>query len=97
MVDRNEPKKEDVMAIALGYEQDRMKAPQVIATGKGYLAARIIEIAKEYKIPVEKDPVLAEALSQLELGQEIPPELYQAVAEILVFIMQTDRQYMKRA
>ncbi|PKM40258.1 MAG: hypothetical protein CVV03_12440 [Firmicutes bacterium HGW-Firmicutes-8] len=90
MVDVKEPKKKDV-AIALGYDTDKMGTPQVMATGKGYIAGKIIEIAREYNIPVEKDPILAEALSQLDLGQEIPPELYKVVAEILVFIMETDR------
>lgn len=95
MVDVKEPKKKD-MAIALGYDIDKMGAPQVMATGKGYIAGKIIEIAREYNIPVEKDPVLAEALSQLDLGQEIPPELYKVVAEILVFIMETDRSQKRQ-
>ncbi len=93
MAGRKEPKKEKVTATALGYEHDSMNAPQVIATGKGYVAERIIETAKEHNIPIQKDPVLAEALSQLDLGQEIPPQLYQAVAEILAFIMETDRRF----
>lgn len=84
------------MAVALEYDKEKMNAPQVLATGRGFIAERILEIAGEYDVPVEKDPVLAEALAQLDLGQEIPPELYQVVAEILVFIMEVDRQTGKR-
>ena len=84
------------IAVALEYESQKSSAPQVVATGRGYLAKRILETAREYNIPVTKDPVLAEALGQLDLGQEIPPELYKVVAEVLVFIMETDRNYKKR-
>jgi len=55
-----------------------------------------LDTAREYNIPVEKDPILAEALGQLDVGEEIPPELYKVVAEILAFIMETDRNYKKR-
>lgn len=84
--------KEQQVAVALGYDGATMNAPQVVASGRGYVAEKILEIAGEYGIPVERDPVLAEALSQLDLGAEIPPELYQVVAEILAFIMETDRK-----
>lgn len=79
------------IAVALEYDCQKSNAPRVLATGKGHLAERILETAREFNIPVENDPVLAEALGQLELGQEIPPELYKVVAEILVFIIETDR------
>ncbi len=95
MTGRRKSEKEK-LAIALGYEKDTMSAPQVMAKGRGYIAERILEIAREHNIPVERDPVLAEALGQLDLGQEIPPELYQVVAEILAFIMETDRRYGKK-
>lgn len=84
------------IAVALEYDSQKSNAPQVLASGRGYIAARILETAREFNIPVEKDPVLAEALGQLDLGQEIPAELYKVVAEILVFIMETDRNYKKR-
>jgi flagellar biosynthesis protein len=92
MTNDKTPKKQNQKAVALGYDKDTMKAPQIMAIGKGHVAERIMEIAREHNIPVERDPVLSEALSQLDLGQEIPPELYQVVAEILVFIMETDRK-----
>ncbi len=89
---RNRQEKEHPLAVALGYDGGTMNAPQVIASGRGYVAEKIVEMAGEYSIPVKRDPVLAEALSQLDLGTEIPPELYQVVAEILAFIMETDRK-----
>jgi len=90
----NDPEEQENIAVALKYDGSVMNAPQVVASGKGFIAEKIIEAAREFDIPVESDPVLAEALSQMDLGQEIPPELYQVVAEILVFIMETDRKLM---
>lgn len=86
------PESKKPLAVAIGYDEKSMNAPQVMASGQGYLAERIIEAAKEFNIPVEHDPVLAQALGQLDLGQEIPPELYRVIAEILVFIMETDKK-----
>ena len=77
-------------AVALSYEPEA-DAPKVIASGKGYLAERIIERAKEADIPLHKDESLAGALSTLEIGDMIPPALYDVVAEILVFVDKMDR------
>ena len=77
-------------AIALEYDPDEA-APRVIATGKGALAERIIERAKESDVPVHRDDKLAETLSRLEIGDMIPPELYEVVAEILVFVDSMDK------
>ena len=77
-------------AIALEYDAD-YEAPKIIATGKGALAERIIEKAKEEKVPVHRDDKLANTLSKLEIGDTIPPELYEVVAEILVFVDQMDK------
>lgn len=79
-------------AVALHYEQENAAAPTVLAKGKGTVAEKIIALAGEHGIPVQQDPVLVQALEQLDLGDEIPPELYQVVAEILVFIMQLDKK-----
>lgn len=77
-------------AVALSYsEQD--PAPKIIASGKGYLADKILNQAKESQIPIQKDEELARSLSQLEVGDYIPPELYQVVAEVLVFVDRLDR------
>ncbi len=72
-------------AVALSYEAGE-KAPKIVATGKGELAKKIIEKAEESKVPVHKDEKLTETLSKLEIGDFIPPELYEVVAEILVFV-----------
>lgn len=77
-------------AIALEYNPDEA-APKVIASGKGALAERIIEKAKESKVPVHQDSKLADTLSRLEIGEMIPPELYEVVAEILVFVDAMDK------
>ena len=76
--------------VALSYDPDD-DAPKVVATGKGALAEKIIEEAKQAKVPVHKDSKLADTLSRLEIGELIPPELYEVVAEILVFVDQMDR------
>lgn len=77
-------------AIALEYDPND-EAPRVIASGKGALAERIIEKAKEADVPVHQDDKLAETLSRLDIGEMIPPELYEVVAEILVFVDAMDK------
>lgn len=84
-------KKEKVkQAIALEYAQGE-EAPKVIATGRGLVAKRMIEKAKESDVPVHQDDKLADTLSRLEIGDMIPPELYEVVAEILVFVDSMDK------
>ena len=78
-------------AVALSYDPNEDGAPKVIASGKGALAEKIIEQAKEHKIPVHEDDKLADTLSKLEIGEMIPPELYEVVAEILVFVDAMDK------
>ena len=80
----------DKSAIALEYEQGDV-APKVIATGRGYLAEKIIDKAEEYDIPIHQDAKLASSLENLELGEYIPRELYQVVAEVLVYVDAMDR------
>ena len=77
-------------AVALEYDPEK-EAPIVIASGKGALAEKIIEKAKENKVPVHKDSKLAGTLAKLEIGEMIPPELYEVVAEILVFVDSMDK------
>ncbi len=77
-------------AIALEYDPEDI-APRVIATGSGHLADKIIEAAKKEEIPVHADEKLAATLSKLEVGEAIPPELYEVVAEILVFVDAMDK------
>lgn len=86
-------RKEDIKvktAVALAYEAGDV-APRILATGKGELAERIIEKGKEGNVPLYKDNKLANTLSKLEIGDTIPPELYEVVAEILVFVDDMDR------
>lgn len=85
-----EEKKKVKQAIALSYDPTE-DAPKVIASGKGALAERIIEKAKEADVPVHRDDKLADTLSRLEIGDMIPPELYEVVAEILVFVDGMDK------
>ena len=74
-------------AVAIRYEQGAMTAPEVVAKGKNYLAARIRQRAIENQVPIIENPPLAQALYKaVEVGQEIPPHLYRAVAEILAYI-----------
>jgi flagellar biosynthesis protein len=73
------------LAVALHY--DKTGAPRVIAKGKGSIGAKIIEVAKAHDIPIEENEVLAGALSNVEIGDEIPAELYKAVAEVLIFVL----------
>ena len=73
------------LAVALQY--DKAGAPRVVAKGRGSIGEKIIELAKAHDIPIEENEVLAGALANVELGHEIPVELYKAVAEVLVFVL----------
>ncbi len=83
-------KKEKKTAVALEYSPGE-QAPKVVAAGKGILAEKIIDVAKEANVPVHKDEKLARSLSVLDIGEYIPPELYSIVAEVLVFVDSMDR------
>jgi flagellar biosynthesis protein len=74
---------EDAVTAALKYTGDG--APQVVAAGKGHIAATILARAREAGVPVHKDPELASALARLALGQEVPPAMWTAVAEVLAW------------
>lgn len=73
------------VAVALTY--DAPNAPRVVASGRGVIGQKIIEAAEAHGVPIEKNAVLAEALSSIELETEIPERLYVAVAEILTFVL----------
>jgi flagellar biosynthesis protein len=79
-------KKTPRQAVALRYDQQKGRAPCVLAKGSGYIAEKIIQAAQQYDIPMVRDPVAGELLHHMDLGEEIPPEFYQAVAEILAFV-----------
>lgn len=89
-IKKGEKEEKPKQAIALSYDPDE-EAPRVIASGRGALAERIIERAKDADVPIHQDNKLADTLSRLEIGDMIPPELYEVVAEILVFVDAMDK------
>ena len=86
----DEKKNKVKTAVALEYDPNDA-APKVIATGRGIIAEKIIEKAQEADVPIHRDDKLADTLSRLEIGEMIPPELYEAVAEILLFVDNMDK------
>lgn len=74
------------MAAALGYDIEKDNAPKILARGRGEIAQKIIEKAEEEKIPIHSDKDIVKVLVNMDIGQEIPPHLYRAMAEILSFI-----------
>jgi flagellar biosynthesis protein len=79
-------------AVALRYRPGEDDAPKVTAKGRGHLAEQILDLARKHNIPVREDKDLLQILSRLDLDQEIPPEVYRAVAEILAFIYRVSRR-----
>jgi flagellar biosynthesis protein len=75
------------VAVALKY--DAPGAPTVVASGRGFIGQKIIDTAESHGVPIEKNPVLAQALSTIEIDAEIPERLYVAVAEILAFVLRS--------
>jgi flagellar biosynthesis protein len=73
-------------AVALRYKSGKDSAPKVVAKGSGSVAEKIIEIARAHGIYIKEDRLLVDALSTLDIYEEIPVELYKAVAEILLFV-----------
>jgi flagellar biosynthesis protein len=83
-------------AVALRYQPQRDRAPKLVAKGQGHLAEKILDLARQHNIPVREDKNLLQILSRLDLNQEIPAEVYKAVAEILAFIYRlSNRQLAK--
>lgn len=74
------------LAVALKYEPKEDRAPKVVAAGKGLIAEKILEEARKAGVPIKEDAGLAQALGTIEVGREIPAEMYRAVAEVLAFI-----------
>ncbi|WP_174733910.1 EscU/YscU/HrcU family type III secretion system export apparatus switch protein [Mesobacillus harenae] len=89
----NNPRKE---AVALSYDPGKADAPKIVARGKGITAESIIEKAKENQIPIQEDATLVEILSQLNINDKIPEELYEAVAEVFAFIYRADQEAGKK-
>jgi len=87
------PRPQTRQAVALRYTPKEDRAPKVAAKGKGYLAEKIVEMARAHGVPVREDKNLVQILSRLELEQEVQPEVYRAVAEILSFIYRLSRRH----
>jgi flagellar biosynthesis protein len=83
-------------AVALLYDERKKAAPQVVASGKGEVARKIIETAKNAGIHIQEDPNLIELLAKIPIGDEIPVELYQTVAEVLAFVYQVNDKFKKK-
>jgi flagellar biosynthesis protein len=82
----NEDKPEIKRAVALAYDPEKDSAPRVLASGRGLVAQKILEIARANDLPIRDDPILTEALAQVDLNQAVPPELYAVVAEVFAFV-----------
>ena len=82
-------------AVALKYDKESSEAPRVIGSGKGVLAEKIIETARDAGVHIKEDPDLVELLGKIPIGEEIPVDLYQTVAELLAFVYQVNDSYTK--
>lgn len=80
-------------AVAILYDRGHASAPQVVASGRGELAARIIDTARRSGVHILEDPDLVELLARVPVGEEIPMELYQAIAEVLAFVYRVNERY----
>lgn len=90
-------KPETTLAAALEYDNRKDAAPKVIAKGRGAIAERIIELARKNNVPIKSDPALVQILSKLDIDEQIPIELYRAVAEILAFVYSANNRYRDTA
>ncbi len=79
-------------AVAVKYDNKKMAAPAVVAKGEGFIARKIIERAIEADVPIVEDAALVSALISLELGEEIPAELYEVVARVLAWVYRLDKE-----
>nr|WP_321500133.1 EscU/YscU/HrcU family type III secretion system export apparatus switch protein [uncultured Dethiosulfovibrio sp.] len=86
----NKPRSDRPMAAAVKYDKEAREAPHIVASGTGKVAERIVEIATQSNVPVVEDAALVSALLALEVGDEIPVELYEAVAKVLTFVYRLD-------
>ncbi len=89
-------RKELEKAVAILYDSQVSSSPRVIASGKGEVAKKIIETAREAGVHIQEDANLVELLSKIDLGEEIPAELYQTVAEVLSFVYQVNEKFKNK-
>ena len=81
-----------LQAAALKYDGKKDAAPRLTAKGRGVVAEKIIELAQKHNIPIKSDPALVQILSKIDIDEQIPAELYKAVAEILAFVYSMNTQ-----
>lgn len=81
--------------VALKYKAGEDDAPRVVAKGQGSIADQILKLAEEHKIPMYQDADLVEVLSKIDLSHAVPPEMYQAVAEVLAFVYRMNKSFGK--
>jgi len=79
-------------AVALRYDRENDNAPKVVAKGQGVIAESIMSTAQKHSVPIYQNKTLTAMLMAIELDREIPPELYQAVAEILAYVYRVDKK-----
>lgn len=95
MNDKKDGRPERKVAAALKYDKENMDAPRLVASGSGKVAEKIIEVAKEANVSIVEDVALVSALLALELGDEVPLELYESVARVLAFVYKVDSSNRK--
>jgi len=86
-------KKKVSRAAAISYDPEEHDVPVLAAFGEGYMAQKIVSVAKESGVPILPDPNLSSMLSKISVGDEISPEMYEAVAKVLAFVSEVDRSY----
>jgi len=91
-----EEKKQITKAVAILYDEKESKTPKVVAGGKGTVAEKIIATAREAGVHIQEDPNLVELLSKVPIGDNIPVELYQTVAEVLAFVYQINEKFKQK-
>ena len=89
----DEQEKRITQAAAISYDPAENDVPILSAFGEGHMAQKIVEVAKESGVPIMPEPGLTNMLSRLSVGDEIAPEMYDAVAKVLAFVSEVDRSY----
>ncbi|RDE36294.1 flagellar biosynthesis protein FlhS [Parageobacillus thermoglucosidasius] len=92
----NQKKRKEIngpTAAVIRYDEETGKSPTVVAQGTGYVAKKIIELAKQHNVHIQEDPLLVQNLLDLDLGDSIPPQLYAVIAEILILIEEIEKNY----
>lgn len=89
----NRKKQNGTTAAVIRYDSEHGGTPNVVAQGKGQIAQKIIELAKQNDIPMQEDASLVSSLLDIDLGDSVPPQLYAVIAEILILLEELDRMY----